>query len=199
MSNQEQKPDWSIKPDSTHWGSSHLSSVGVFYKKVGESFFVASDLTGLEWEKSVIGFHYIESLGLLIERPTINQQLTVPVVNQEFTTEKVACSKMEPTTWDGQGLPPVGTKCELHLAGGRNAIVEITAIGKKTVLFIEVGSEDERQEYIHGNFRPLKTDRERWIEAVREAMEEQTSLIVCDFQLGIIYDAGLAKLPEQPQ
>lgn len=69
MSNQEQKPDWKIKPDATHWSVSLTSSVGVFYKETDKGVFVASELTNLEWIKAAISFDMLEIAFELIDRP----------------------------------------------------------------------------------------------------------------------------------
>lgn len=127
--------DWNEAPDdATHCFVGDRFG-GHWFKVAGEVLYKFSYKTGA-WFKSSFHVSDLEG-GEFISRPTVNQQLTVQ------------------PEWDGQGLPPVGTVCELVLIGGRVIIVEITAIGKKTVLFIEVGDEVERQEYIHGNFYPI--------------------------------------------
>lgn len=138
-----------------------------------------------------------------IERPTDNHKLTVPVVNQELTTEEAGCSKIEPTAWNGQGFPPVGAVCEYRLADDslwfkcevryvldNNPSPDAdywTAVIWCPHLKMEQVVRDGKVK-----FRPIKSDRERWITEAQKASSD----ILSSRQLGKIYDAGLAKLPE---
>lgn len=138
-----------------------------------------------------------------IERPAINQQLTVPVVNQELTTEEAACSKIEPTAWNGKGLPPAGVECEYrhHLQDpdNPNAWQKCFIIGFtkdcQWLCFHSYACDHVEMHAVNSGvyvFRPVKTDRERWITEAQKASSD----ILSSRQLGKIYDAGLAKLPE---
>lgn len=100
--------------------------------------------------------------------------------------------------WSGSGLPPVGTVCMFNSYDGTSMEGEITHIlksGKAAIIEyyegFDIGTEEK--------FSPIRTDRDRWIEAAVKALrptmgrfaEEECGII------GMIYDAGLAKLPNE--
>jgi len=105
-----------------------------------------------------------------------------------------------PTEWRGpeDGLPPVGTVCEASRHGGW-AECEIIA---------HVRSSDNRIEAVYqaaddwdwlsspSNFRPLKSDKERAIDAAVAAtiLKDGPRIRAA---LSDIYDAGLLRLPEE--
>jgi len=107
----------------------------------------------------------------------------------------------EPNEWCGEGLPPLGTVCNIGCFIDGTWVKQdfdyrIDYIGKSVVVASTVGTirEVERVFKEQLKFYPIRTDRERWIEAAKQAV------IDADFTADTyeaIYDAGLAKLPEQ--
>lgn len=62
--------------------------------------------------------------------------------------------------WDGKGIPPAGTVCEVQNGVGHWAVVEITAIGRKHILFAPEGLDEERWIEMDAKFRPLQSVQE---------------------------------------
>ena len=95
--------------------------------------------------------------------------------------------------WDGQGLPPVGTVCEMQYNESQWGEVTITAYGKQYFLF----EDDKGQELVEHidriNLRPIKSDREKWIDAADRLME---SVSEEHKRMSCLYDAlKSGKLP----
>ena len=112
--------------------------------------------------------------------------------------------------WHKRGQrPPVGTICQMTHPGLSGWItVEILLYrdsalapsGKTVVVCAE--SEEEWPMGVAAinintqlDFRPLQTERERWVDSAERAMRS-TSPELDRLQLAAIYDAGLAKMPE---
>lgn len=121
-----------------------------------------------------------------------------PILNAEETEMK--------QEWSGVGFPSAGVECE--------ALILADSVHKDWVSGVSEGMlrlpcgrfgcvfKTKTARYMVGaqvEFRPIKTDRERWIEAALKALkptmgrfaEEESGIVE------MIYDAGLAKLPEQ--
>lgn len=168
-----QEPDWTTAPE----GAIYYGFIGI-----GKSRVWAND----QW------YQYISADRFLFGAPgayTMGELI-------------IAAKKLDTNKWNGQGFPPVGTVCEAHqFTEWVECVIENHLKDGENIDVIYTYDNGTKWEYSDRkeHFRPIKSDRDRWVDAAREAMEEQTSLGVNDFQLGIIYDAGLAKLPEQPQ
>lgn len=99
--------------------------------------------------------------------------------------------------WDGEGLPPVNQECEYirNDVKYRQEYVEVIPLcfGQELALLRHSASGNEFAESISSCvFRPIKSERDRWIEAAIEAGSSERNA-------ALIYDAGLAKLPETDQ
>lgn len=70
----------------------------------------------------------------------------------------LAASKNE---WDGDGLPPVGTKCEFKCATGGWVEVEITAIARNGLCFVEDGKNGENYVSFEREFRPSRSEADK--------------------------------------
>lgn len=91
--------------------------------------------------------------------------------------------------WGGTGLPPVGTVCEINLTSGEWIKCTILFSGNDLIVFHD--GEEERAEYSNPKcFRPIRTDRERFIEAAKKH-----GSVDPDEWMGSLYDAGF-HLPE---
>ena len=109
-----------------------------------------------------------------------------PILNAEETEMK--------QEWSGEGLPPVGTECDCSHRGSEQGKVTVLYMGSQFCVLLNHGHGEEQCGPIGSyEFNPTLTDRDRWIEA---ALIECTDHI-SHRQLGKIYDAGLANLPEQ--
>lgn len=173
--------DWSKAPEgATHWGPENADYVEAFYRQDGDRWFFAAHHTGWRWNTFMVqDAPNGDRLKMLVERPV---------------------------SWNGEGLPPVGTVCEVHNAGLRNPEWE-----RCTILFMgafkcvyESDSCHERvadvsDDYCITSFRPLRTpeqiaaeEREKAIDAMQEAVSKdpQYGRKVC----AALYDAGYRKV-----
>ena len=85
-------------------------------------------------------------------------------------------------------LPPVGVECEIWELDGIWRKVEVVAHTKKG-LVVEWNGE-EHLIYRERKFRPLKTEREWFIEAASKIMHQTEDGVINDISLGQLYDAG---------
>lgn len=75
----------------------------------------------------------------------------------------------EPNGWDGEGLPPVGIECEIQRGEGLNwykITVRAYSPNKHYIWISDDGGEGEVLS-LQGSrykFRPLRTDREQWVD-----------------------------------
>ena len=100
--------------------------------------------------------------------------------------------------WHKRGeYPPVGTECEVmyygtweqtKIIGWHDAVIVITTEWDDTHSYDGVSAEPS-------DFRPLRTERERWMDSAERAMRSMSPELD-RLQLEAIYDAGLAKMPE---
>lgn len=185
------EPNWNEAPEgATHyWLGEHVKDK--WHKLCHDGWYFFDHMLD-DWIKLTVCLDDFPD-HMLASRPTVNQQLTVPVVNDSFTTE-----------WDGQGLPPVGTVCEASRFGEwvECRIENHLKCYKKSnlstdVIFSYKLASGKPEWYWHdgsdcSKFRPLKTERDRWITEGKKASSD----ILSSRQLGQIYDAGLAKLPD---
>jgi hypothetical protein len=79
--------------------------------------------------------------------------------------------------WNGDGLPPVGVECEFKCATGEWVAVEITAIARNGVCFVERGKNGENYVSFSSEFRPLRTESERKRDA---AINDMLTIIDCN-------------------
>ena len=70
--------------------------------------------------------------------------------------------------WNGEGLPPVGVKCELTLDGSNRGAVTITYMGDGVFCYKDSNEVEATGALYCAEFSPLKTEKERVVEAVME-------------------------------
>ncbi|MAG68374.1 MAG: hypothetical protein Tp138OMZ00d2C19078221_26 [Prokaryotic dsDNA virus sp.] len=134
----------------------------------------------------------------------------VEVTREMWQAERERLSAPE---WDGEGLPGVGVECEY-----RSGYVErpYTYSSCRIIAHFEGESGDTLAAFTHvshdgvvqvsrgaaGLFRPIKSQRDKWIEAACESMKDarftmpNTDVAPMDLAAlyaGALYDAGLAK------
>lgn len=99
--------------------------------------------------------------------------------------------------WSGEGLPPVGEEVEVRRNDNDWLEVVVVSHDDGGIIYRDPATTDHRYKWaIGGGIRPIRTDRDRWIEAAMGIYKANDSVSVPD-AIGDIYDAGLAKLPEQ--
>lgn len=72
--------------------------------------------------------------------------------------------------WNGDGLPPVGVECEFKCATGEWVAVEITAIARNGVCFVERGKNGENYVSSSSEFRPLRTEADKKRQVAAQAL-----------------------------
>ena len=104
--------------------------------------------------------------------------------------------------WYKKGeFPPVGTVCKLRFATNAEIVVTITYVGDGVLCY----RDEKGMEYAVASndveFHPLQTERERWVEKAYDiyVKEAPTHSETWTDVLKRIYDAGLAKMPEDKQ
>lgn len=100
-------------------------------------------------------------------------------------------------TWfDAGEQPPVGCSVELVWGGKNHGEVEIVAYRCDKVIFWRTSTDSvDCAEMPTAAFRPIRTEREKVIDAADEVIRK-TSSAVDDVALNALYDAGLLRLPE---
>ena len=97
--------------------------------------------------------------------------------------------------WYKKGeLPPVGTVCRLRFATITDTVVTITYIGDGVLCYRDEQGMEYSAASRYVEFRPLQTERERWVAAAQKAIGCEPN--AHRHMLGQLYDAGLAKMPE---
>lgn len=117
---------------------------------------------------------------------------------------EVAKMAARQSQWTGSGLPPVGTRCEYQNSLGSWFPVEITAIAKKGICFVQVERDGENYVcQVSSKFRPIRTLEQIETDERDKAIAEMvygacgcdqsdgttTAFVIC----GLLYDAGYRK------
>lgn len=87
---------------------------------------------------------------------------------------EAALAAAQQPVWDGEGLPPVGTKCEFKCATGVWSEVEITAIARNGLCFVEPGKDGENYVAFSREFRPIRSERDEAINQIAELIGRGT-------------------------
>lgn len=112
-----------------------------------------------------------------------------------------ALAASQKPAWNGEGVPPVGIECEFKCATGEWVSVEITAIARNGVCFVERGKTGENYASFSREFRPLRTEAERRRDEAAEAIDFYMPEFITDtpnefYHAKKIYDAIAAgKIP----
>lgn len=98
--------------------------------------------------------------------------------------------------WSGEGLPPVGTHCKYRT--GEDAYIVAHHMDGYQAIWSESRDGGELFYGTSDCFEPIRTDRDRWIDAALDCdCEPREGMLSRRDFCGALYDAGLAKLPEQ--
>jgi hypothetical protein len=169
-----------VAPEGAEYYSAESNSWHeAWYKKVGMNWLCFTVNIHQEW----IAANVMPKLSNLIPRPA--------------------------PAWDGNGLPPVGVECEFRKKGGQisdETPVEwqhckVIAITRAYVILRHIGyGFSDNHECSHHlsdiEFRPIRTDRERVVEAALEKLKD-CGLWQCSKEdLQQLYDAGFLRMPE---
>lgn len=106
-------------------------------------------------------------------------------------------SQHAPEEWNGEGLPPVGIECSVQLAFNDMGKCKITYIGDGVFCYRQLSSGNEYTGSISDTvFRPIQTDREKWMGAALHVEAEMHDSYQPHELLQALYDEGLGKMPD---
>lgn len=106
--------------------------------------------------------------------------------------------RAQPPEWNGEGLPPVGTRCRLRIGEWVHAQARITYMGSGVFCY-EVSGTEYTGAVQDANFTRIKSEREKAIEVMSKVVAEACDVDDLDplesrKQLGALYDAGYRKV-----
>jgi len=114
------------------------------------------------------------------------------------TKGQISFQQHRPAPWMGEGLPPVGTVCEFKDGLGGWRQVEITAIARNGLCFVEPGKSAENYVALTAAFRPLRTpeqiaaeEREKAIDAILDDLSLSPE---CRYIAKRVHEAGYRKV-----
>ena len=169
------KVDWSLAPEEcTH---KDVSEYGLWYKFdiQNDAVYYWSESRGGYWSRSGIPSQYEDgSMDAMVERPS------------------------QPKPWSGpeDGLPPVGTFCELRLQHGDWLMAQIAYITETGCLWVAWGAQSETFNATYNiEFRPIRTAEQIAADkretAIRELMD--IAQVDCRVTAARLVDAGFKR------
>ena len=98
-----------------------------------------------------------------LQQPTKSEQVRDDAAEADDESDLNECigQGVDIPEWNGEGVPPVGVECEFKCATGEWVEVEITAIARNGVCFVERGKNGENYVSFSREFRPLRTEAEK--------------------------------------
>lgn len=90
-------------------------------------------------------------------------------VTREQYEAALAASKPE---WNGEGLPPVGTECEMSYAGDEWHKCVIIARGEEQIIYQTQGCREFSGHRNNYRFRPIRSEADKKKEAVEKAIAD---------------------------
>jgi len=92
--------------------------------------------------------------------------------------------------WNGEGLPPVGTACEVMLESGKWERCKIVAtVGSGSWITTDSADRVIRNDLI--KFRPIKSERDQQIDALLSVIQSLPNLAFRDDFAEALYDKGV--------
>jgi hypothetical protein len=89
-----------------------------------------------------------------------------------FITTRPEPATEKSSEWESQGLPPVGTVCEIQLTSGNWVQCKILFTGKESIIFEDYLG-NERVEYAKPElFRPIRTEEDKAVDEMTRALEK---------------------------
>jgi hypothetical protein len=121
------------------------------------------------------------------------------VTSDQYEAALAASQKVE---WSGDGLPPVGVKCEIIINEGNLGLCEIIFVGQSLLVWRQDSTYQEGSGYHrHMKFRPLRSEEDKKRDAAVEAIDYWLPEFIPDtpneyYHAKKIYDAIAAgKIP----
>lgn len=113
----------------------------------------------------------------------------------QYETALAASQKVE---WDGNGLPPVGTKCQIIISEGELGECEILFVGESLLVWRQDSTYQEGSGYHrHMKFRPIRSEADKKRKEAKHAIAELCrSSSSNGHSADLIYDAiSAGKIP----
>jgi hypothetical protein len=192
-----------IQPGATHWNPKSSHTVADWYKYQDDGWFYFEEL-GSVWLPSSISW---DSLNNLIPVEALMAQHNgANSLSPEVTQGKLDNNRFGVTVpeWNGEGLPPAGTVCEVSMSAG---IFGASVWSTCTILAHDIGSveiavyrtKDGEYGGVSWNlFRPVKPEREKAIQAMNPIICSQGMFSAdgdaCKAISAALYDAGYRKV-----
>jgi hypothetical protein len=173
-------PDWDSAPkDATHWEPENDEYCESWMKKDGDIWFYFSPKFKI-WVKS--DDIAVRRIKLMIHRPQV-----------------------EPKEWNGEGLPPVGTVCDVREP--KNKFSCFSTWSQCTYLLTNIDKLGKKQHVIkdhHGNvaifyeesgveFRPIRSEEDRAVEEIAKILQNDHQLVTDTYSKNLDYFTGPAR------
>lgn len=131
-----------------------------------------------------------------------NHRAVISMARYEREIMKNKTSKQPANEWNGEGIPPVGTKCRIIISDRDFGECEILFVGESLLVWRQDSTYQEGSGYHrHMKFRPIRTEAERKRDAAAEAIHRYMPEFIPDtpneyYHAKKIYDAIAAgKIP----
>lgn len=150
------------------------------------------------WKGSATRFQYGVVNGRVEYGELNGTEYTIEELRKKFPLPDEKAIK-----WNGEGLPPVGTVCEHWWGGVYDDDVEIVQYRRNGnhVVFWRINKDCvDGAEIPTAEFRPLRSEREQWIDDAINVVGGKQAVISAENVFGKIYDAiksGQLIMPEE--
>ncbi len=164
--------------------------------------------TNNEWHYAWIGAH---ERRIVITREQWEEALLAHVQHLERpvseAVETTSADEVDPSDWNGEGLPPVGAVVEVQISSEWREC-EVIAHFKQprgmvaAFTISHAGDNKSLDFYLEDSFRPIRPDREKAIEEMKQITKaaadahkhELHGALSEEYLLGALYDAGHRKV-----
>jgi hypothetical protein len=189
-----------IQPGATHWNPNSIAQIDWYKNEFGRwMYFDTADGT---WVESG-GANYAAFIPVehLMAQHNGANSLSPEVIQEKLDNNRFGVTVPE---WNGEGLPPVGTECEVSMSVGMfgasewvacTVLVHDIGIAEIAVFRTKAGAYGGAK---RGFFRPIKSEREKAIQAMNPIICSQGMFSAdgdaCKAISAALYDAGYRKV-----
>lgn len=145
--------------------------VDVKYRKPDRYLFNSDRAGDFYWSHEGFG---CDIIAYRLQKPTKSEHACDDAAEADNEADLNECigQDVDMPEWNGDGVPPVGVECEFKCATGEWVEVEITAIARNGVCFVERGKNGENYASFSREFRPLRTGAEKAMESAKHIIAE---------------------------
>ncbi len=98
-----------------------------------------------------------------------------------------------PVEWDGEGLPPVGTVCEVSNCGNPWVSCEILFVGSALCVVKHNNVREQHYHLISVKFRPIKSEYDKFSEELQKDIRMKTMFGLSEKAVKALYELGYRK------